>query len=116
MKLKISGYALDLTERVASTFAAAFLSYLGAHFSNDAFKHIALWEGAAGAGGAAAISLLKGLLAKKVGNSQSASILPAALGGAAGAAVGGAVGTVVGDTVGGVGQAVNDVLKPLEGK
>jgi hypothetical protein len=116
MKLKISGYVLDLSERVASTFGAAFLSYLGAHFTTEDFRHVTLWQGAAGAGGAAAISLLKGLLAKKVGNPQSASILPAALGGAAGAAVGGAVGTVVGDTVGGVGQAVDEVLKPLEGK
>lgn len=65
-------YIKDLVERVVASFAGGVLSVIGL----DAVNVLGLdWKAALGVGaGAALVSLLKGLAAKAVGNSNSASL------------------------------------------
>lgn len=67
-------YFLDLGERVLSSFAGALLAFLG----GDVLDLWAVnWPSALGvAGGAALVSLIKALLATRVGDPQSAALLP----------------------------------------
>lgn len=60
-------FLLDLTERVAVTFAFAFVSVF-------AFSDLSTAKDAAIAGGAAVLSLVKGVLAAQLGASDSASL------------------------------------------
>lgn len=62
-------YLLDLTERVALTFAFAFLSVFTVGDLSTA-------KSALVAGAAAALSLIKGVVAAHVGNPESASLSP----------------------------------------
>jgi hypothetical protein len=64
----------DLAERTAASFAGGFLSVIGL----DAANVLSLdWKAALGVGaGAALISLLKGVVARNFGNSDSASLSP----------------------------------------
>ena len=65
-------YARDLLERVLSTFAAAVLAIVAVNGAD--LTNLGLWKGAALAGAAAVLSLLKGLLAKKSGDPESAGL------------------------------------------
>jgi hypothetical protein len=67
-------YLKDLAERVAATFAGAFIGllYLVPVDEWDA----STLKKAAIAGGIAALSLVKGLLARFVGRTDSASVAP----------------------------------------
>lgn len=65
-------YARDLAERVVATFVTAFVGVAIAAGPAGLFS-ASLWEGAAAAGVAAVGSLLKGLLARAVGDKNSAS-------------------------------------------
>lgn len=103
-----SQYFWDLVERVIATFVQATAAALAV---NGGWSVNALKIGAAAGG----LAVLKGVAAGRIGDPQTAGVLPAAVGGAAGAAVGGAVGTVVGDVVQSVGQAVGDILDPPKG-
>lgn len=71
-------YALDLIERVVSTFAVAFLGTLvaGGWFDVAHIRDLSAVQAAIGAGIAAVLSLAKGLLAKWVSNRNSASLAP----------------------------------------
>jgi hypothetical protein len=64
----MSTYVKDLAERVALVFAASFLAVFTVGDLNSA-------KAAAVAGAAAVVGLLKGLVAKKVGNGDSASFV-----------------------------------------
>lgn len=66
-------YAIDLGERVASTFVVAAGGVL---VTADAgtVGHVSFWEGVAAAGVAAGFSLLKGLIAPLFGDRRSASL------------------------------------------
>lgn len=66
----MSSYVRDLGERVSATFLQGFAGAVVITEMNDR----AMWEAAAVAGIAAVVSLVKGLLAKKVGNPDSASL------------------------------------------
>lgn len=68
----MSPYFRDLLERVLSTFAAGALAILGTNVAD--LTDVSLWKGAALAGAAAVVSLLKGVLAKTVGDSESAGL------------------------------------------
>ncbi len=63
-------YVRDLVERVAMTFAEGFLGAVVVTELTDQ----KMWYAAAMAGVAAAASLVKGLLARGVGNPESASL------------------------------------------
>lgn len=63
-------YFRDLVERVAVTFAQGFLGSLVVTELSDK----STWLAALGGGVAAAGALLKGLVAKKVGQQDSASL------------------------------------------
>jgi len=63
----MTSYAKDLIERVAATFAFAFLSVF-------TFSDLSTADNAAIAGAAAAASLLKGWLGKYLGNEDSAGL------------------------------------------
>lgn len=63
----MSAFQKDLLERIAFTFAGAFLAVFSVADLSSA-------KSAAVAGAAAAVSLIKGLIAKKVGNSDTASL------------------------------------------
>lgn len=67
-------YLRDLAERVASSFAGGVLSVFGL----DAINVLNVdWRGALGFGaGAAVVALLKGIVARGVGSSDSASLSP----------------------------------------
>lgn len=71
-------YALDLIERVVSTFAVAFLGTLvaGGWFDVAHIRDLSAVQAAIGAGIAAVLSMVKGLLAKWVSNRNSASLAP----------------------------------------
>lgn len=72
-------YARDLAERVLWTFAQAFVGALitgGVLDGVAGVADITGWQAAGLAGVAAVISLIKGLLAKFVGRSDSASTAP----------------------------------------
>ena len=63
-------YVRDLAERVVVTFAQGFLGSLGVTEMTDK----SVWLAAVGGGVAAVTALLKGLVAKRVGNNESASL------------------------------------------
>lgn len=64
-------YVTDLIERIVTSFAGALLAYLGAGAVNLLDVD---WGAAFGvAAGAAVVSLLKGLAARGIGNSTTAS-------------------------------------------
>lgn len=63
-------YFRDLAERVASTFLQGFAGAVVITELND----LEMYKAAAVAGIAAVVSLAKGLVAKKVGNNDSASL------------------------------------------
>ena len=65
-------YALDLLERVAASFVRGALTVLGANGAD--ITSLSVWQGAAIAGGAAVIALLKGLIAKTTGGKESAGL------------------------------------------
>jgi Putative lactococcus lactis phage r1t holin len=71
-------YALDLFERVASTFVITFLGVLvsGGWFDVAQIRDLGAVKAAALAGVAAMLSLIKGLIAKFVANRSSASLAP----------------------------------------
>lgn len=60
-------YLVDLAERVALTFAEAFLAVF-------TLTDVSTLKSAAVAGGAAVLSLLKGVVAKLKGDKESASL------------------------------------------
>jgi hypothetical protein len=68
-----SQYLKDLVERVVTTFVAAFVSVLVATGPMN-LGDLSVWQSAAAAGGAAVVSLLKGFLAKNVGDRNTASL------------------------------------------
>ena len=68
-------YVRDLVERVVATFVVALGAVFVAAEPAGMFT-VSFWEGAATAGLAAAGSLLKGLVAKFVGDRDSASAAP----------------------------------------
>lgn len=68
--MKLTLYARDLLERVAATFLQGFVG--GLVLTEMADQD--MWKAAAAGGVAAALSLVKGIVAKKVGNSDSASL------------------------------------------
>ena len=68
----MSPYFRDLLERVVSTFAAGALAVLVTNVAD--LTNIGLWKGAAVAGAAAVVSLLKGVLAKSTGDPESAGL------------------------------------------
>jgi hypothetical protein len=109
------GYIIDLSERVVSTFVVTYIGAVTVLPGGIWSAHNWQISLAAAAG-----STVKGLVAKQIGNKNSASLAPnvlgGAAGGAAGAALGGAVGSAVGGVAGGLGQAVEDVVQGLEGK
>jgi hypothetical protein len=63
-------YTRDLFERVAMTFAEGFLGGVVVTQLTDQ----KMWLAAAAGGVSAALALVKGLAAKRVGNSDSASL------------------------------------------
>jgi hypothetical protein len=63
-------YVRDLAERVVVTFAQGFLGSLVVTEMTDK----SVWLAAVGGGVAAVTALLKGLVAKRVGNNESASL------------------------------------------
>lgn len=65
---KTKSYIQDLAERVALTFAEAFLAVF-------AVTDLSTVESAATAGAAAVLSLLKGVVAKTIGDRKSASLV-----------------------------------------
>jgi hypothetical protein len=71
-------YALDLFERVASTFVVTFLGVLvsGGWFDVDQIRDLGAVKAAALAGVAAVLSLIKGLVARFVADRSSASLAP----------------------------------------
>lgn len=68
-------YAKDLTERVVWTFLQAFGAVLVASgwFSVDGVTDLSIVQKAGVGGAAAVLALLKGVLAKRVGDPNSAS-------------------------------------------
>ncbi|GAA2629526.1 hypothetical protein [Streptomyces axinellae] len=68
-------YVLDLAERVLATFVVTAAGVAVAAGPADMFS-ASFWETVGAAGIAAAVSLVKGLLAKGIGNPQSASTAP----------------------------------------
>jgi hypothetical protein len=68
-------YALDLAERVLATFVVAAAGVAVAAGPADMFS-ASFWETVGAAGIAAAASLVKGLVARVVGDPQSASAAP----------------------------------------
>ena len=69
-----AAYGKDLAERVVSTFAVATGGVLVTATAGNV-GHVSFWQGV-GAGGAAAVfSLVKGVLAKAFGDSNSASLI-----------------------------------------
>lgn len=67
-------YLKDLVERVLTTFVGAFLGAVTVTNAAD-WGSLSMWQSAAAAGGAAVISLLKGLLASRVGDKSTASLV-----------------------------------------
>jgi hypothetical protein len=68
-------YAIDLAERVIWTFLGAAGAVALAGGPAD-MLHVSLWQGAATAGIAAAVSLVKGLFVRGFGQRNSASSAP----------------------------------------
>ncbi|MFG7940948.1 hypothetical protein [Streptomyces cacaoi] len=68
-------YALDLVERVLATFLVAAAGIAVAAGPADMFS-ASFWQTVGAAGIAAVASLIKGVIAKTVGDPQSASAAP----------------------------------------
>jgi hypothetical protein len=68
-------YVVDLIERVVATFVATVAGVAVAAGPADLFT-LSFWEGAATAGLASAVSLVKGVAAKFIGDRHSASAAP----------------------------------------
>jgi hypothetical protein len=68
-------YAIDLAERVIWTFLGASGAVALAGGPAD-MLHVSFWQGAATAGIAAAVSLVKGLFVRGLGQRNSASSAP----------------------------------------
>ncbi|MET8765457.1 hypothetical protein [Streptomyces sp. NPDC004658] len=68
-------YARDLAERTIWTFLGASGAVALAGGPAD-MLHLSFWEGAGTAGLAAAITLLKGIAARAIGQKNSASTIP----------------------------------------
>jgi tRNA A37 threonylcarbamoyltransferase TsaD len=66
-------YAIDLAERVASTFVVATGGVL-ITATTDTVGHLSFWQSVAAGGVAAAGSLIKGILARAFGSKDSASL------------------------------------------
>jgi hypothetical protein len=77
-KSQASRYAIDLAERVASTFVVAFAGTLvtGGWFDVAGIRDVSALQAAGLAGAAAVLSLVKGVVAKWVSNQDSASLAP----------------------------------------
>lgn len=71
-------YGIDLAERVIWTFVQAFGStlVLSNAFEIPGLANLTAWQTAGLAGGAAVLSLVKGLVAKFIGDGSSASTAP----------------------------------------
>lgn len=71
-------YVRDLIERVVATFVTAFLGVLvtGGVFDVSHLRDASAWQAAGLAGVAAVLSLVKGIVAKFVGDRDSASLAP----------------------------------------
>ena len=70
-----AAYAKDLAERVIWTFLAAAAAVALAAGPGE-MLHASFWQGVGAAGIAAAVSLIKGLAARLVGDPNSASTTP----------------------------------------
>ncbi|WP_255955275.1 hypothetical protein [Streptomyces odontomachi] len=68
-------YAVDLAERVVATFVVSAAGVAIAAGPADMF-HASFWQTVGAAGIAAAGSLVKGLIAKALGDRNSASVAP----------------------------------------
>lgn len=68
-------YAVDLAERVVWTFLGAFIAVATAAGPADMFT-VSFWQAAGTAGVAAAVTLVKGVVARFVGAKNSASTAP----------------------------------------
>lgn len=66
-------YAIDLTERVASTFVVATGGVL-ITATTGTIGHLSFWQSVAAGGVGAAGSLLKGIFARAFGSKDSASL------------------------------------------
>ncbi|MFF1281039.1 hypothetical protein [Streptomyces sp. NPDC058299] len=71
----VKTYATDLAERTVWTFLGASGAVALAGGPAD-MLHLTFWEGAGTAGLAAAITLLKGIAARAIGQKNSASTAP----------------------------------------
>lgn len=78
MRSTIRTYLWDLAERVAATFGVAFGGSLvaGNWFSVEGVQDLSVPQVAALAGVTAVLSLLKGVVARAVGDRNSASLAP----------------------------------------
>lgn len=74
----MSVYLRDLVERVVSTFSQAFLGVLvaGNFFDVAHIRDTSALQAAGLAGIAAVLSLIKGLIAKKINRPDTASVAP----------------------------------------
>lgn len=70
-------YAVDLVERVAATFVVATGGVLVTADAGNV-GHLSFWQSVAAGGVAAAGSLIKGILARAVGDKNSASLTKSA--------------------------------------
>ncbi len=70
-------YLRDLLERVVWTFLQSFGGALivGGVFDVNGIRNLSAWQAAALAGVAAILSLVKGLVAKFVGNPETAALI-----------------------------------------
>jgi hypothetical protein len=75
MLLAMSTYVKDLIERIVATFVMAFLAVLVTAGQTDGLN-VEVGEAAVVAGIAAVASLVKGLIAKHLGDTESASVAP----------------------------------------
>lgn len=69
----MNNFSTDLTERVLTTFLSTFIPALLAAGPVN-LVDLSVWQSAAIAGGAATVSLLKGIMASGFGNRSSASL------------------------------------------
>lgn len=68
----MSAYVRDLLERVVATFVVGALSVLGSNALD--LTNVSTLKSAAIGGGAAVLTLVKGLLAKRVGSPDTAGL------------------------------------------
>lgn len=72
---RASTYGRDLTERVVTTFVQASAAVVVAAGPAN-MLNLSFWQGAGVAGMTAVGALLKGLVARNIGNRNSASVAP----------------------------------------